>query len=104
MSQGSTRQESKGQQGQSDRNQQGGQQDRGQQQSRNQGGQESRQQSGAQQSRGQHSSQALEMPHFEGAMSDLVKHLGEFAKENPSGAALWCFGIGFVLGWRLKPW
>jgi len=91
MSQGSTRQESKGQQGQQS----------GQQQSRGQGGQ----QSGGQQSRGQQSSsQALEMPHFEGAMSDLVKHLGEFAKENPTGAALWCFGIGFVLGWRLKPW
>jgi len=96
MSQGSTRQESKGQQGQ-----QSGQQERGQQQSRSQGGQ----QSGGQQARGQQSSsQALEMPHFEGAMSDLVKHLGEFAKENPTGAALWCFGIGFVLGWRLKPW
>jgi len=97
MSQGSTRQESKGQQdrGQQDR----GQQDRGQQQSRSQGSQES-----GGQSRGQQSSHALEMPHFEGAMSDLVKHLGEFAKENPSGAALWCFGIGFVLGWRLKPW
>jgi len=92
MSQGSTRQESKGQQGQ---------QERGQQQSKGQGGQ----QSGGQQARGQQSSsQALEMPHFEGAMSDLVKHLGEFAKENPTGAALWCFGIGFVLGWRLKPW
>jgi len=83
MSQGSTRQESKGQ---------------GRPESR---GQESR----GQESRGQQSSsQALQMPHFEGAMSDLVKHLGEFAKENPSGAALWCFGIGFVLGWRLKPW
>lgn len=88
MSQGSTRQESKGQQ-----------------ESRGQGRQESRGQGQGQESRGQQSSsQAMQMPHFEGAMGDLVKHLGEFAKENPTGAALWCFGIGFVLGWRLKPW
>jgi len=98
MSQGSARQESKGQQ------------DRGQQESKGQGRQESRGQ--AQESRGQQSSlqamrsssHTMQMPHFEGAMDDLVKHLGQFAKENPTGAALWCFGIGFVLGWRLKPW
>jgi hypothetical protein len=34
----------------------------------------------------------------------LGAHLLEFARENPASAALWCFGIGFVLGWRLKPW
>jgi hypothetical protein len=27
-----------------------------------------------------------------------------YARENPESAALWCFGIGFVLGWKLKPW
>ena len=41
---------------------------------------------------------------FEGSASGLVRHLKEFAAENPAGAAVWCFGIGFVLGWRLKPW
>ena len=35
---------------------------------------------------------------------DLVYHLTQYAKENPSAAALWCFGLGFVLGWKLKPW
>jgi len=35
---------------------------------------------------------------------DLVEHLREYAKENPETAALWCFGIGFVLGWKLKIW
>ena len=33
--------------------------------------------------------------------------LGElrgYAKKNPDTALLWCFGIGFVLGWKLKPW
>jgi ElaB/YqjD/DUF883 family membrane-anchored ribosome-binding protein len=34
----------------------------------------------------------------------LVDHAVQFVKENPGTAAAWCFGIGFVLGWRLKPW
>lgn len=34
----------------------------------------------------------------------LGEFLLEYAQENPAAAALWCFGIGFVLGWRLKPW
>jgi len=24
--------------------------------------------------------------------------------DKPEAAALWCLGIGFVLGWKLKPW
>ncbi len=35
---------------------------------------------------------------------DFVQYLREYAKENPETAALWCFGIGFVLGWKLKLW
>jgi hypothetical protein len=35
---------------------------------------------------------------------DVVEYLREYARENPEAAALWCFGIGFVLGWKLKPW
>jgi len=35
---------------------------------------------------------------------DLVEYLREYARENPESMALWCFGIGFVLGWKLKPW
>lgn len=35
---------------------------------------------------------------------DLASHLMEYAEENPTSCAMWCFGIGFVLGWRLKPW
>ena len=38
------------------------------------------------------------------ATGDLVYHLSQYARENPSAAALWCLGIGFVLGWKLKPW
>jgi hypothetical protein len=36
--------------------------------------------------------------------SDLVHYLTDYAKQNPGYAALWCLGIGFVLGWKLKPW
>jgi hypothetical protein len=35
---------------------------------------------------------------------DLVQYLREYARDNPEAAALWCFGIGFVLGWKLKIW
>ena len=35
---------------------------------------------------------------------DVVEYLREYVRENPESAALWCFGIGFVLGWKLKIW
>ncbi len=35
---------------------------------------------------------------------DIVTYLKTYAREKPDVAALWCFGIGFVLGWKLKPW
>ena len=35
---------------------------------------------------------------------DFVEYLRAYAREKPDVAALWCFGIGFVLGWKLKPW
>ena len=35
---------------------------------------------------------------------DVVQYLREYARENPESAALWCFGIGFVLGWKMKLW
>jgi hypothetical protein len=38
------------------------------------------------------------------AARDLVDYLREYARQKPEVAALWCFGIGFVLGWKLKPW
>ena len=36
--------------------------------------------------------------------SDIVDYLTEYARENPGYAALACIGVGFVLGWKLKPW
>ena len=35
---------------------------------------------------------------------DIIQYLTDYAKQKPDVAALWCFGIGFVLGWKLKPW
>jgi ElaB/YqjD/DUF883 family membrane-anchored ribosome-binding protein len=35
---------------------------------------------------------------------DMVEYLREYVRENPETSALWCLGIGFVLGWKLKIW
>jgi hypothetical protein len=35
---------------------------------------------------------------------DIVEYLKDYARERPEVAALWCLGIGFILGWKLKPW
>ena len=35
---------------------------------------------------------------------ELVQVAIDYARANPGYAALWCLGIGFVLGWKLKPW
>ena len=36
--------------------------------------------------------------------NDVLDFLIDYARKNPGYAALYCFGIGFVLGWKLKPW
>jgi len=35
---------------------------------------------------------------------DALEHLQEYQRERPGVVALWCFGIGFVLGWKLRLW
>lgn len=35
---------------------------------------------------------------------DLIEHAKDYARDRPEVVALWCFGLGFVLGWKLKPW
>lgn len=35
---------------------------------------------------------------------DAMDRLTHYAKENPMAFGLWALGIGFVLGWKLKPW
>ncbi|WP_442482490.1 hypothetical protein [Aeoliella sp. SH292] len=37
-------------------------------------------------------------------MPDLIDYVREYARQKPEVAAMWCFGIGFVVGWKLKPW
>jgi hypothetical protein len=41
---------------------------------------------------------------FEFAASLVLDRLKNYAKDEPIAFACWAFGIGFVLGWRLKPW
>jgi hypothetical protein len=37
-------------------------------------------------------------------LEDVVIYLREYARERPEVVALTCFSIGFILGWKLKPW
>lgn len=37
-------------------------------------------------------------------LDDLLDYLREYARERPDVAAAWCFAVGFVLGWKLRPW
>jgi hypothetical protein len=41
---------------------------------------------------------------IESIATDVLDQLGEYARENPVSFALCAFGVGFVLGWKLKPW
>ena len=35
---------------------------------------------------------------------DLYEYLREYTRERPEVVALTCLGVGFILGWKLKPW
>ena len=35
---------------------------------------------------------------------NALEHFQEYQRERPGVVALWCFGIGFVLGWKFKLW
>ena len=37
-------------------------------------------------------------------IDDLLCYARTYARERPEVCALWCFGVGFILGWKLKPW
>jgi hypothetical protein len=37
-------------------------------------------------------------------LPDLADYLKVYAKQKPHVIAYWCFGAGFLLGWKLKPW
>lgn len=35
---------------------------------------------------------------------DLKEYMLAYTRERPDVAVLTCLGIGFILGWKLKPW
>jgi len=37
-------------------------------------------------------------------VDDLIAYFREYSRQRPQTVALVCFGIGFILGWKLKPW
>ena len=37
-------------------------------------------------------------------LEDLQAYFRAYARERPTTVALACLAVGFVLGWRLKPW
>ncbi len=37
-------------------------------------------------------------------VEDLGSYLKTYARENPESAAMWIFGLGFIVGWKMKPW
>ncbi len=37
-------------------------------------------------------------------IDDFVEYVSTYARQNPGTTALWCFGVGFIIGWKLKPW
>jgi hypothetical protein len=41
---------------------------------------------------------------FEAMADDLVASVKGYAREKPVAALCWALGIGFILGWKLKPW
>jgi hypothetical protein len=53
------------------------------------------------------SAQTLRPSPMEGDLNprqDLMEYAKQYAREKPDVVALWCFGVGFILGWKLKPW
>lgn len=47
---------------------------------------------------------ANQSPKLNDVAHDSLQLFQDYAKERPEVVALWCLGIGFVLGWKLKPW
>jgi hypothetical protein len=45
-------------------------------------------------------------PSFQGAdaCQAAMTFFRDYARERPEVVTLWAFGIGFVLGWKMKPW
>jgi hypothetical protein len=37
-------------------------------------------------------------------LEDIIAYLREYTRERPEVVAVTCFAVGFILGWKLKPW
>jgi len=44
------------------------------------------------------------MGSLEAMAHDFLDRLKDYAREHPTEFGLWALGVGFVLGWKLKPW
>jgi hypothetical protein len=42
--------------------------------------------------------------HEQSPSEAAVDFIRDYSRERPEVVALWAFGLGFVLGWKLKPW
>jgi hypothetical protein len=40
----------------------------------------------------------------ESTIHSVVGSIEDYARARPLSFAIWTFGIGFALGWKLKPW
>jgi len=47
---------------------------------------------------------AIDQNWAEKTIRSVVESLEDFAREKPLTFAAGAFGIGFILGWKLKPW
>jgi hypothetical protein len=45
-----------------------------------------------------------QMGTMEHVVNDALDRLTDYARDNPVAFGLCALGIGFVLGWKLKPW
>lgn len=56
------------------------------------------------QSRSTRGTQTKEEPTLDDIVTDVTESLSAYAKKRPEVVAMWSFGVGFVLAWKLKPW
>ena len=45
-----------------------------------------------------------ELQSMQDAVDEMIGLLRKYARQRPEMVALTCLGVGFILGWRLKPW
>jgi hypothetical protein len=45
-----------------------------------------------------------QMGSLEKMANDVVDRVKNYACEQPVSFGLWALGVGFIIGWKLKPW